>query len=337
MKIRLLIDARLLGGVETHVIKLCKELSARQYDCSIVFVRYYPNNVLYTLCEQHTIPFHVCKSYKELFSLIRSEKPDIIHSHGYKGNIVGRIIGLITRIPIVSTFHSGEKPVGRLVLYNFLDRWTSFISNNISVNKPIQSKLPFSSKVIPNFVTIPKKANPLKSKGPYNIYFIGRLSSEKGPLRFSQMAVQSQEDFQWHMVGTGPLLQQCQEFANEHIHFHGQVTNMDMLWQDVDILCITSTYEGLPLVLLEAMSRGIPVISFDVGSIKEVIIDSDYLIAPYDLEQMYNAIVAHFKKSVSEREMSASSAREKIKSTYSKEFIVDKIEAFYKVVSKHLE
>lgn len=329
MNIRLLIDAKMLGGVETHIINLCMELSARQHDCSIIFVQDYPNNVLYTLCDQNLIRYQACKSYKELYALILREKPDIIHTHGYKANIVGRGLGLITKTPVVTTFHTGEKPVGRLILYNFLDRWSSFISHNISVNEPIASKLPFHSKIIPNFVAIPEAPNQLKEQGPYNIYFIGRFSPEKGPLRFCQLATQMQEDIHWHMAGTGPLLEQCQKNFQECVHFHGQVTNMNALWPDVDLLCITSTYEGLPLVLLEAMSRGIPVISFDVGSINEVITDAEYVITPFDLTLMQERIISHFKKSLNERQIMANQAREQITSGFSKEFIVTQIEMFY--------
>lgn len=329
MKIRLLIDARMLGGIETHVMNLCEELTARRHDCKIIFIRDYPDNILYTLCETRSLSYHACRTYRELYILFSHDKPDIIHAHGYKANILGRIIGLIKHIPIVTTFHSGEKPTGRLILYNALDRWTSFISHNICVNTIIASRLPSHSTVIPNFVSIPETLNMLKNKEPYNVYFIGRFSSEKGPFRFCQLSTQSPKELNWHMVGTGPLLTNCQENYPNTIHFHGQVTNMNSIWPSVDLLCITSTYEGLPLVLLEAMSRGIPVISFNVGSIKEVQTHVEYVIDSYDLLQMKQCISSHFLKTLEERRNMANNARAKIISTFSKGVVVTTIEAYY--------
>lgn len=329
MKIRLLIDAKMLGGIETHVMSLYEELALRHNDCKIIFVCDYPNNILHTLCNKRSINYHACRTYRELYTLLSEEQPDIIHTHGYKANILGRLIGLIIKIPVISTFHSGETPIGRLVLYDFIDRWSSYISHNICVNSSISANLPSRSTVIPNFVSIPKSPNTLKIKGPYNIYFIGRFSPEKGPLRFCELATQAHPDLNWHMVGTGPLLDTCQENHANIIHFHGQISDMDSIWPDVDLLCITSTYEGLPLVLLEAMSRGIPVVSFDIGSIKEIQTDVEYIIEPYDLLKMTQCISTHFLKSLEERTIMANNARSKIISTYSREGVVSKIEAYY--------
>src|SRR3989338_3917466 len=129
MKIRLLIDAKLIGGTETHVMNLCQGLIAHKHDCKIIF-----------------IPF------------ISSNR--------------------------VATYHAGEPAIGRLILYNCLDRWTSILSNNIAVNTQIAKQLPSPAEIIPNFVDMPKHTNPIKNHGPYNVYFIGRFSPEKDPLTF---------------------------------------------------------------------------------------------------------------------------------------------------------
>lgn len=329
MDIKIVIDARLLGGVEIHVLNLCEELIKRGHHCSIIFIRHYPNNILYTLCDKRALTYQVCHSYKELYDVLAKGSTDIIHTHGYKANFLGRLIGLVKRIPVVSTFHSGEKPTGRLILYNALDRWSSFMSYNISVNSVIASKLPFKSIVLPNFVTIPKSLTPLKNHGPYNIYFIGRFSPEKGPSRFGELSQQAIENVSWHMVGTGPLLEQCLEQFSDTVQFHGQVADMNTIWPDVDLLCITSTYEGLPLVLLEAMSRGIPVVSFDVGSIKEIQTQVEYVIKPYDMMSMKECITNHFLKRIDERQLMADTARRSISSTFSTEAVVSDIEACY--------
>lgn len=329
MKIRLLIDARLPGGIETHVMNLCEGLAARHHDCMIVFVRYYPDSSLYTMCQSRGISYKACLSYRELLEFFRKDKPDIIHTHGYKANIVGRLTGLVSRAKVVSTFHSGEKPVGRLILYNWLDRWTSFFSRNIAVNSAIADRIPARIQVIPNFVDMPVSPDRIKLTSPYNVYFIGRVNPEKGPLNFCQLSTLDSEGINWHMVGGGPLLETCREKYGEMVRFHGAVTDMDSIWPDVDMLCITSLYEGLPLVLLEAMSRGIPVVSFDVGSVRDVVDNKEYIIDKFDILEMSTCIKMHFKKSTKSRLAMSQHARSIITNNSSSAVILPRLLAIY--------
>ena len=139
----------------------------------------------------------------------------------------------------------------------------------------------------------------------------------------------SSTDINWHMVGSGPLLETCKKQYLSSINFHGAVTNMETIWSNVDLLCITSIYEGLPLVLLEAMSRGIPVISFDVGSIKEVLTDREYIINPGDLYRMNSCIESHFLNIIEAREVMSQRARSKVIKKYSSQVVVSQLLTFY--------
>ena len=334
MKIIVLLDSKLIGGIETHAINLCAKLATEGHNCCLVFVRPYPNNVLYDLCKKQGVDFITPKTYKELISYLIKEKPDIIHAHGYKANLLARCIGIISPAAIVTTFHSGEKPVGRLILYNFLDRWSSFLSKNICVNSLIAQTLPFNATVIPNFVEMPSVINALKSNGAYRIYFIGRVSPEKGPVRFCQLSEKLSDDFEWHMVGTGPLLELCQKTYSQTVHFHGAQLDMEKVWPDVDLLAITSTYEGLPLVLLEAMSRGIPVVAFNVGNIGEIISNKDYLINCFDLEKMQDIIFSHFLKSIEEQQNMMEQTKNIIRTKFSTSVVIPKITQLYRT-DKH--
>lgn len=310
-------------------MNLCHALITHQHDCSIIFIRDYPDNPLYAQCDARNLPYSKPKCYSDLIKLIQKEKPDIIHTHGYKANIIGRMLKLICTSKLIATYHSGEPPVGRLIVYNFIDKWTSFLSHNIAINAQIASKLPRLADIIPNFVDMPKQINPVKKQGPFNIYFIGRFSPEKDPISFCKLAAMEAKEFHWHAVGIGPLLKEAQKIAQDRVHFHGAIANMDDIWPNVDLLCITSTHEGLPLVLLEAMSRGIPVVSFDVGSIKSIIQNQEYVIEPSSLTRMHDSIISHFSKPLKYREKIAEHARQQIQNHFSSTLISSQIEALY--------
>jgi glycosyltransferase involved in cell wall biosynthesis len=112
----------------------------------------------------------------------------------------------------------------------------------------------------------------------YCFGFIGRLADQKRPLDFLSLAKESAgrgSDDHFLLVGSGDLSAECSNFITEHslqnvtcIPFYdpiGQLINM------IDGLIITSEYEGLPIVLLETLSLGKPVLATDVGDIRLVL------------------------------------------------------------------
>ena len=154
------------------------------------------------------------------------------------------------------------------------------------------------------------KANPLL-KGAFKahhsipddtkiIAFVGRFAPEKNPLRFVEIAkrlVERKPDaFKFVMTGDGP------EFANvrnkiseygleNHFILTGRTENVTDLLNDASIVLIVSNYdgrEGIPLVILEAMAMGVPVVSTDVGAISEAI------------ENNLNGILVDFSSDVAE-------------------------------------
>ena len=79
-----------------------------------------------------------------------------------------------------------------------------------------------------------------------------------------------------HIYGDGPELEKLTTLTEKlamlpFVTFHGAVLNEKLIYDDKDILLINSTTEGLPMSLLEAMARGIPALSTDVGDIGAVI------------------------------------------------------------------
>jgi glycosyltransferase involved in cell wall biosynthesis len=89
-------------------------------------------------------------------------------------------------------------------------------------------------------------------------------------------------------VGAGPLHGDLEKQAIElglipdAVEFRGAVADMKSVYQEADLLILTSDFEGTPNVVLEAMASGLPVVATQVGGLKEIIRNGEtgYLVEP---------------------------------------------------------
>ncbi len=149
--------------------------------------------------------------------------------------------------------------------------------------------------VIPNFILkMPKENALLKEKA---ILFVGRLSGEKGLLRLVEIWNLIQEEKKYanwklHIVGDGSFkkdLEQEIRFRglNDSILVKSFIQEIDQEYLNASIYAMTSFFEGLPMVLLEAISYGLPVVSFDIYTGPSDVIEdgkSGFLVKDHDLE-----------------------------------------------------
>lgn len=287
-----LLDTRSVGGIERHVATLAKDLSDRGIPNEICLYQDHGPNPW--LCQLKTLGLSYRHNNGTLVGLRRVleyVRPALVHTHGYKAGVLGRLAALSCGIPAVSTFHSGEHPGFPLSAYYALDRWTSLSARRISVSRDIQSRLPFSSRLIPNFIPV-SELPPLQ---PFvgRIGFVGRLSHEKGPDLFCKIAQAMPAKFDWHVYGDGPMRKDLEATSGPDVRFHGVVEDMSTVWPTLGALLMPSRFEGLPLAALEAMAHGIPVIASRVGGVSGLIEDgvNGFSFEPGDLSAAERCIV----------------------------------------------
>jgi glycosyltransferase involved in cell wall biosynthesis len=344
-KIIMTVDSAHMGGIETHVITLTKYLSEQGYQVEVWFFDKYANNPTYGLLEEHKISFRFVGTVKNFWRLVKAQQKDIIvHTHGYKAGIVGRFVAKLLGVPVLSTYHSGDLGRGKLRLYSYLDLWTARLGQSIAVSSVIKGWLPSSAKLIPNFISV--GAEDKNSRSPHQskvlqVAFVGRLSHEKGPDLFCRLAglwhngtgkciASNAKSVEFVLYGDGPDRTELIQRFNQHVQFKGHV-NMKECWADVDVLCISSRFEGLPYVALEAMGQGIPVISFDVGGIGKLISDPSlgWLVEAGNMAALKQAIENWYGLSDQDRDVLAKNVQDKIRQQYSSEALVPSIEAIY--------
>lgn len=265
-----LVDARHVGGIERHIGEMTAALCARDIAARAVLYADHPVSPWRDLLRREGTPHRVLGgSFGALWAALREERPALVHTHGYKAGILGRIAGGLAGVPVVSTFHAGERAPWPVGLYQQIDAVTSLLGQRISVSEAIAARLPWRSEVIANFVALPllDSQRPL----PRRIAFVGRLSAEKGPDLFCRIARAAGPIARWDIYGDGPMREALAAEYSDIVHFHGHSPVMEETWRQVGLLLMPSRAEGLPMAALEALARGIPVAASAVGGLPSLL------------------------------------------------------------------
>ena len=334
INIALLLDSKDYGGIETHVANLAKGLHSSGHTVQIILLNNYGEHPVFESEEfLRSILIKLDGSLTALFTLLKESNIHLVHTHGYKAGIIGRLTCKLAKKSVVSTFHSGEKGNIKLRLYAWIDRITAHSFPCICVSEQIKQSANLSADVIENFVVLPTKL--FKTTAPATqVAFVGRLSYEKGPDVFIRLAKQLPE-YDFSIYGSGPMLEDISTAATSNVTLEGHVKSMNSHWSKISLLCITSREEGLPLVAIEALVRGIPVISFDIGGIASVVINNvnGWLIAPYNEADFLDSIKIGQRLTAKQRRKITSFSYSHIKNNFSTNVVIPKI---FNVYSKAL-
>lgn len=247
---------------------------------------------------------------KELSSIIKENNIRLIHAHDNKASIYSYITKKIYRldVKIISHIHScypwlttrnPNKMIDSIIrkkydinivcgshVYDFYSENTNYVNND-------NFKILSNAIDIEDIVKYDKRSNKICKQ--YNIPtnktiigYVGRLVELKGLIPFINEFNKYKHEFKDSvimLVGSG---EQEDEIKNtikslgldEYFILTGNQDNVYEIYPEIDIFILPSLYEGLPMVLLEAMSFKIPIISMNVGSIKELVKDKEngYLI-----------------------------------------------------------
>ncbi len=351
-----LIDSRNSGGIETHILNLSGWLKRHGYQTRVIFINDYGPHPLKDQLNEAGIEWQISEGWRALYKQLRHH-PSMLATHGYKAGILGRVTARLARVPVVSTYHAGDLGEGRLRLYSMLDTLSAPLANQIiSVSPEIADRLPCDCSQLPNFVSTGRYR---QNKGK-KIAFVGRLSHEKGPDCFAQITAtlsplsklaskgvtknankpadksvtqpvdKNSDVTEIAVFGDGPMREALQNHYH-HMYFHGQV-DMQAHWDDVGLLCITSRCEGLPLVALEAMARGIPVASFAIGALPQLIQHgkNGWLIPPQNFIRFQKVIQSWQQSTATERSCMSLMAYQTIRQRFSCDVVGPKVIDVYR-------
>lgn len=293
-----LLDARGIGGIERHVLVLAQVLNEAGYPCRVMLLADHGESPFLARLKAEAAPFTVLDGgFGSLLARLKSERPRLLHTHGYKAGILGRLAARLAGVPCASTFHAGERAPFPVSLYQQLDEITSRLCTRIAVSAPIAARLPQPVSLLNNFIPVP--AAPPPPATSQVVGFVGRLSPEKGPDLFCALARRicaggQLAGLSFEMFGEGPMRAELEASYKDVVRFHGLVTEPGGIWPRIGLLLMPSRAEGLPYAAIEAMAAGRPVAASALGALPDLIRpgENGWLFPAGDLEGAEAAVTA---------------------------------------------
>lgn len=235
---------------------------------------------------------------KELRSLYRTYKPDIIHLHSSKAGMLGRIA--FPHKKIVYTVHGFDSI--RIAYRKFLplEKFMSpFCKSIVAVSQydynnllleGIRSNIDYIYNGIENPLRNLVEKPEIFNRYDRVVLSIARVAPPKRHDIFIELSrMLPQYGFIW--IGNKD------EVAGlpENCHFIGNIPNAAKYCRFADVFCLISDYEGFPMSILEAMASGCPIVASDVGGIKEMVRDGEngYVVKNYveEFVEMIDGII----------------------------------------------
>jgi glycosyltransferase involved in cell wall biosynthesis len=137
------------------------------------------------------------------------------------------------------------------------------------------------------------------------------------------------------IVGTGPLREElesqakCLGLSDGQLEFRGSVSRMTSVYAEVDVLVLTSEWEGTPNVVLEAMATGLPVVATNVGGVSDILNDEVGFLVENDDERTMLKHLSHLVADSSRRQKVGRGAAVFVKERFSHERLSADLKALY--------
>ncbi|MEK7113417.1 MAG: glycosyltransferase family 4 protein, partial [Patescibacteria group bacterium] len=291
MNVLHIVDKYGFGGVESIVDSLIKNFNIPNIQLTYYFIR---KPVDKPVIQKNNV---IVKNYSkfnlfpliDIFFIIKNKKIDIIHTHHRKGFYFGIILSLIFRDLKFIHHEHGDILINNR-LYNNLfkickkringvicvsDYIRDFLLKNISIKK---DKL----YVLNNFVRCSASSDIINidfyPKDNYTIGFIGRLSEVKGCKFLIESLSFLPTNYKAIIAGDGPELLNLKTLSRDldldsRIKFLGFVSDVEHVYNEIDLLVISSLSEANPIVLNESWMFGVPVIVSDIESLASLVQD----------------------------------------------------------------
>jgi glycosyltransferase involved in cell wall biosynthesis len=252
-----------------------------------------------------------------LFRVMRRERFDLVHAHGTKAGLLGRLAARIARVPVVLfTAHGWAFTEGRAIWQRWLlasverlaARWSTRIVCVSAHDWRLAQQFGVGGQT--QLVVIRNGIKPVdpprldadavrRTLGVRElpvIVSVGRLASQKDPMTLLDAARRLAAGTVV-LVGDGPLRPTAERYVRRHglqdrVILAGMRRDVASILAVSDVFVLASRWEGLPLAIIEAMMAGLPVVATRVGGVPELVEDgvTGVIVPPRDSEALAAAL-----------------------------------------------
>jgi len=291
-------------GAERWIIALIKYLDTEKIESWVGSIKDAPALEVLVCQEARKLgfPSHILECYGKLnFSavtvlrkFIKNNRINIVHTHGYKTDIIGCLATFGTSCKIVTTPHGWtQRPNFKLWFYELVDRLAfPFFDRVVPLSEALFSSLRripwLRSKLqlirngvdigeIDNAKNISDEIVAMKREGAFVIGYIGRLTSGKGlDVLFNAIAKYGEPHWRVVIVGEGEQSEELESIVVEldiadRVKFYGYRPDRLSFLKGFDVFALPSRSEGIPRCLMEAMSAEVPVVATDIPGCRYLI------------------------------------------------------------------
>ena len=261
------------------------------------------------------IPKNLLFATLAVYKALRKLKPDVIHCHNMQAHFFGSICAMfIPNTQVVLTKHGQYIPTSGLasVINKLTLRKSKIIGVSADITRIMQqwiTKNSYPIEYIANgislapYQTLKLKALAKKDFGieqsTFCVGIVARLSPPKEHLLLIDAVATLAEttpDINL-IIGDGPLRKTIDAYITSH-HYQSIVTmlgereDIANILNALDVFALTSSSEGIPMTILEAMAASLPVVATNVGGIPQVVINNEtgILVENKDKTALVNAI-----------------------------------------------
>ena len=272
--------------------------------------------------------------FKEVYKFTKNNKINVIHAHMYHSMVIACMIKALNRkIKIVYTPHnifigSFWREIIAYLLRSFRDVDVGFSQNSVRYFYKSNYQL------IPNGVDIQRYKSKIGQNNFFTFIAVGRLE----PVKHHRLLIESvkvlKEKYQFllYIIGDGVLRSELEALvkaynAEAYVKLLGLRNDVENLLSQSSCFLMPSLYEGMPISLLEAGAKGLPIIATPVGDIPSLLDEScGYLSSETDFCKTMEYVINNYEEAL----MKARCFQSKIAQNFSIESCARKHHALYK-------
>ncbi|MFA5339146.1 MAG: glycosyltransferase family 4 protein [Candidatus Omnitrophota bacterium] len=289
-----------------------------------------------------------CLAALKLFAAFAKKRPDVVHLYQNQTKmavLAGRMAG-VKRIVYTETSLIGDwlSPSQLSVMRFFWRRCDAIIALSESMKRhmvALGAAVTGKVYVVPTMLPSPGKneIKPVEGKRDVTVGIVGRLTPEKGHVFFlkaAELINKQRSNIKFIIAGQGYLKNELSVLIEKNglaanTELTGAFKDISDIMCRIDILVLSSLTEGAPLVLLEGMAYGKPVVAANVGGVSELVVEgkTGFLVAPKDPEALADAILK-LAGDTQMRKRFAEAAINRFTERYSSGKLIPEIESIYR-------